>query len=135
LAYSICATDGELLQTNSQYTFKVASDYIEIPSGYIISEFGAVADTALSNVSGTKKPNCYCAFYDSNKVFISSVSPQETDPKVESSNTWRYTTTPPSIPSNAKYIRVGYNDKLGVEDNPTYIFYGKTSPTLVFTKQ
>jgi hypothetical protein len=135
LAYSICATDGELLQTNSQFTFKVASDYIEIPSGYIISEFGAVADTALSNVSGTQKPNCYCAFYDSNKVFISSVSPQETDPKVVSSNTWRYTTTPPSIPSNAKYIRVGYNDKLGVEDNPTYIFYGKTSPTLVFTKQ
>jgi hypothetical protein len=135
LAYSICATDGELLQTNSQYTFKVASDYIEIPSGYIISEFGAVADTALSNVSGTKKPNCYCAFYDSNKVFISSVSPQETDPKVESSNTWRYTTTPPSIPSNAKYIRVGYNDKLGVDDKPTYIFYGKKSPTLVFTKQ
>jgi hypothetical protein len=135
LAYSICATDGELLQTNSQFTFKVVSDYIEIPSGYIISEFGAVADTAQSNVSGTKKPNCYCAFYDSNKVFISSVSPQETDPKVVSSNTWRYTTTPPSIPSNAKYIRVGYNDKLGVEDNPTYIFYGKTSPTLVFIKQ
>jgi hypothetical protein len=54
---------------------------------------------------------------------------------VVSSNTWRYTTTPPSIPSNAKYIRVGYNDKLGVEDNPTYIFYGKKSPTLVFTKQ
>jgi hypothetical protein len=44
LGYSINANDGELQQTNAQLTFKVVSDYVEIPTGAHISEFYAIAD-------------------------------------------------------------------------------------------
>ena len=134
LAYSICGTDGELLQTFSEYTFKIASDFIEIPNGYTISEFGAVADFTDSKVNGVNRKNCYCAFYDSNKTFISAYLPQETDDKVVPSNSWRYTLTPPEVPSGAKYMRIAFNDLLGYSVDSFPLKERKT-PILVLTKK
>ena len=134
IAYSICGTDGELLQTYSEYTFKIASDFIEIPEGYTISEFGAVADFTDSKVNGVNRKNCYCAFYDSNKKFISAYLPQDTDKKVVPSNTWRYTLIPPEVPSGAKYMRIAFNDLLGYSVDSFPLKERKT-PILVLTKK
>lgn len=97
----LSADDGTLVSSDGSY--KKVSDYIEIPDGATISEFGAIAATSLGNTA-------YCAFYDSNKTFISAVASKDGGTVI--TGTWKYTEDPPTIPSNAKYIRIAFNNGL-----------------------
>ena len=55
---------GELIYDSRGLAHTTVSDFIEIPQGAQITEFGAITKNGLP----------YCAFYDENKNYISSVS-------------------------------------------------------------
>lgn len=95
-------TDGSLVSRDEKYM--IVSDYVEIPENSVISQFGAITATALAN-------SAYCAFYDENKTFVSSVMSSSTKTG-GITGSWVYLTTPPEIPDGAKYIRVAFNNGL-----------------------
>lgn len=117
----LSGNDGSLIQSDTDHDYKKVSDYIEIPEGAVISEFASI--THMDGI------NAYCVFYDENKTFISAYKPTTSDGTV--TREWKYTETPPTIPSGAKYIRVAFNTGLA-EYNSTLDIVKQECATLEF---
>lgn len=104
---SLLGDEGEVITATDGGAHQIVSDYITIPDNCYISEFAALSQRTTAN------NRYYCAFYDENKNFISGILPiPNSDNDYAVAGPWYCRVIPPTIPSSAKYMRVGFNTVL-----------------------